>query len=67
MDTVTLAITLPMSGTAHDYAEAISMAITQNAGNGIAQFALGHLLACIQLPKPMVYTEGKTDLVYGKI
>lgn len=52
MNTVTLAITLPQNGTDLEYAEAVSMAISQHAGNGIAQMALSRLLATMQWPRP---------------
>jgi len=52
---VALTLSLPITGTGRDYASAITMAITQNAGNGLAQAALGGLLAQMRPPPVMPY------------
>jgi len=66
MDTVTLAITLPVNGTPHDYVAAIHQGISANP-NALAQAALSGLLTCIHTARPETYVEGRTTLVYGKM
>lgn len=66
MDTVMLAISLPPHGSAWDYAEAISMAIATNP-DMMAQQALSGLLSHIRTSAgAMPYTEGRSQLVFGK-
>jgi hypothetical protein len=66
MNTVTIAIQLPVSGTPWDYQQAITAAITANSGNGLAQHALGMLLAQITVPRSQVFAAQKQEAEHGR-
>lgn len=66
-DVVTLAISLPLNGTAADYRRAVSAAICENSGSPMAQMALSSLLGAL-VPDPSVHQEsGAMTLVYGRM